>query len=130
MPTWIITAASKVPSSEGKALAGGGQERDPVTQADALGELVAVSTNSGLRSMPVTSAPDIAAIREVPPMPEPTSSRRMPGTRSQPVEGVLGRGRSTGMQLVDREQLRRSQAVGVDPRIGERVQDRPGEVVG
>ena len=45
--------------------------------------VVAVSTKSGVRSTPVTSAPAIAAIREVPPMPQPTSSSRVPGPTSR-----------------------------------------------
>jgi len=40
----------------------------------------AVSTNSGVRSIPVTEAPATAAIRAVPPIPQPTSSSRTPGS--------------------------------------------------
>ncbi len=69
--------------------------------------VVAVSTNTAVRSTPVTSAPAIAAIRLAPPMPQPTSSSRTPGADLHPVEEVCRGIGAARVQLVDREQVLR-----------------------
>ena len=128
IPTCTITAASNEASSKGADSPGVSHVGDPVAESHALGEAVAASTKSGVRSMPVTSAPAIAAIREVPPMPQPTSSRRTPGADLEPVEHVLRGGGAAGVQLVDREQVGRPEVLGVDPGLRQRRQDRPAQV--
>ena len=55
--------------------------------------VVAASTNSGVRSTPVTWASYVAASRDGPPMPQPTSSSRVARADLQALDRVPGRGR-------------------------------------
>ena len=118
------------PVVEGHGLTGRGQElgavpqADPVTeQAGGLDELRG-EVDPGHRGTGHGRHPRGAA--------DPTADveQSHAGRDAEAVEDVLARRRASGVQLVDRKQVRGPEVVDVDPRTGKRSKDDGGEILG
>ena len=124
MPTCTISAASNEPSPKGRVSPGVATNEAVSLRPTRSVRVVAASTNSGVRSTPVTWASYVAASRDGPPMPQPTSSSRVPGPISRRSMRVPGRGDAAGVELVDREQVVGLEVLHVHPGVCQRLQDR------
>ena len=89
----------------------------------------AVSTNSGVRSIPVTVGAGRGRHPRGAADPAAHVEQSYAGRDAEAVEDMLARRRTSSVQLVDREQVVGPQLIGVDPGTGQGSKDGRGEIV-